>query len=191
MKKGSCKNLKLTNMMEKWRQCNKGHFSAYTREGRRFVLPLDYLKRPIFQVLLEMAEEEFGSTICGPLNVSCNGGLMDHILVLLRKKSLSSHGGDDDDVKKKNHDVSSKEASSVSYFFPLFRCNAAQDQIKLQSLVFLTLLCVVESTFTKKIYLCLYIYRETEILYKPCSLVNQYSVLTEISVREINNRLTK
>ena len=34
MKKGSCKSLKLTNMMEKWRQCKKGHFSVYTREGR-------------------------------------------------------------------------------------------------------------------------------------------------------------
>ena len=63
MKKGSCKSLKLTNMMEKWRQCKKGHFSVYNREGRGFVLPLDYLKHPIFQVLLEMAEEEFGSTI--------------------------------------------------------------------------------------------------------------------------------
>ncbi|CAF2377350.1 unnamed protein product [Brassica napus] len=83
-----------------------------------------------------MAEEEFGSTICGPLKVPCDGGLMDHILMLLRKKSLSSHGGGDDDVKKKNHDVSCKEASSVSYFFPLFRCNAAHDQTKLQSLVF-------------------------------------------------------
>ncbi|KAF3596010.1 hypothetical protein DY000_02020143 [Brassica cretica] len=56
MKKGSCKSLKLTNMMEKWR-CKKGHFSVYNREGRGFVLPLDYLKHPIFQVLLEMAEE--------------------------------------------------------------------------------------------------------------------------------------
>ncbi|CAG7869499.1 unnamed protein product [Brassica rapa] len=136
MKKGSCKSHRLTNMMEKWRKCKKGHFSVYTREGKRFVLPLDYLKHPIFQVLLEMAEEEFGSTICGPLKVPCDGGLMDHILMLLRMKSLSSHGGDDDDVKKKNHDVSCKEASSVSYFFPLFRCNAAHDQTKLQSLVF-------------------------------------------------------
>ncbi|KAJ0257465.1 Uncharacterized protein HA466_0083210 [Hirschfeldia incana] len=136
MKKGSCKSLRLTNMMEKWRKCKKGHFAVYTREGRRFVLPLDYLKHPIFQVLLEMAEEEFGSTICGPLKVPCDGGLMDHILMLLRKRNLSGHGDDDDDVKKKNRDVSCKEASSVSYFFPLFRCNAAHDQTKLQSLVF-------------------------------------------------------
>ncbi|WZZ17193.1 hypothetical protein YC2023_110282 [Brassica napus] len=49
MKKGSCKSLKLTNMMEKWRQCKKGHFSVYTREGRGLVMPLDYLKHPIFK----------------------------------------------------------------------------------------------------------------------------------------------
>uniref|UniRef100_A0A1J3JS47 Auxin-induced protein 6B n=1 Tax=Noccaea caerulescens TaxID=107243 RepID=A0A1J3JS47_NOCCA len=148
MKRASCKSLSLADLVEKWRKWKKGHFAVYTRDGRRFVLPLDYLKHPIFQVLLEMAEEEFGSTICGPLQVPCDGGLMDHILMLLRKRSLSGHGDgddddedDDDDVKKKNHDVSSmsmtcKGASSVSYFFPLFRCNAAHDQTKLQSLVF-------------------------------------------------------
>ncbi|KFK44160.1 hypothetical protein AALP_AA1G222700 [Arabis alpina] len=146
MKRGSCKSLRLTDLMEKWRNWKKGHFAVYTREGRRFLLPLDYLKHPIFQVLLEMAEEEFGSTICGPLQVPCDGGLMDHILTLLRKRSLSGHEDDDDDDDdvKKNHVVSSSMttscksgASSVSYFFPLFRCNAtAHDQSKLQSLVF-------------------------------------------------------
>ncbi|AAF79621.1 putative small auxin-up RNA [Arabidopsis thaliana] len=144
LKKRSCSRLRLTDLMEKWRKCKKGHFAVYTREGRRFVLPLDYLKHPIFQVLLEMAEEEFGSTICGPLQVPCDGGLMDHILMLLRNKSLSDHdddGGDDGVKKTMNQDVSPmstscKGASSVSYFFPLFRCNAAHDQSKLQSLVF-------------------------------------------------------
>ncbi|KAF8113699.1 hypothetical protein N665_0046s0048 [Sinapis alba] len=145
MKRGSCKSLRLTDMMEKWRKWKKGHFAVYTRDGRRFVLPLDYLKHPIFQVLLEVAEEEFGSTICGPLQLPCDGGLMDHILMLLRKRSLSGHGNDendddDDNVKKKNHVVSSmtmscKGASSVSYIFPLFRCNAAHELNKLQSLV--------------------------------------------------------
>ncbi|KAJ4889553.1 SAUR-like auxin-responsive protein family [Raphanus sativus] len=143
MKRGSCKSLRLTDMMEKWRKWKKGHFAVYTRDGRRFVLPLDYLKHPMFQVLLEMAEEEFGSTICGPLKVPCDGGLMDHILMLLRKRSLSGHGNDenDDDYDvKKNLVVSSvsmscKGASSVSYIFPLFRCNAAHDLNKFQSLV--------------------------------------------------------
>lgn len=72
---------------------------------------------------------------------------MDHILMLLRKRSMYGHGDneddddDDDDVKKKkNHVVSSrsmscKGASSLSYIFPLFRCNAAHDLNKLQSLV--------------------------------------------------------
>jgi hypothetical protein len=44
-----------------------------------------YLNHPIFRVLLEMAEEEFGSTILGPLQVPCEEELMDFILSLLRK----------------------------------------------------------------------------------------------------------
>ncbi|CAN8312712.1 unnamed protein product [Cochlearia groenlandica] len=144
MNKSSCKSLRLSDLMEKWRKWKKGHFSVYTREGRRFVLPLDYLKHPIFKVLLEMAEEEFGSTICGPLQIPCDGCLMDHILMLLSKKALSGHGDDDDDdgdMMKNNHVVSSmttscKGASSVSYFSPIIRCDTSHDQNKLQSLVF-------------------------------------------------------
>ncbi|CAN8304640.1 unnamed protein product [Cochlearia groenlandica] len=130
IKKSSCKRLRLSDLIEKWSKWKKGHFAVYTREGRRFVLPLDYLKHPIFQVLLEMAEEEFGSTILGPLQVPCDGVLMDHILMLLRKRSLHGHNGDGDD-----DDVTSINSSSVSYFFPMFLCNAEHGQSKLQSLV--------------------------------------------------------
>ncbi|VVA91986.1 unnamed protein product [Arabis nemorensis] len=35
MKRGSCKSLRLTDLMEKWRNWKKGHFAVYTREGRR------------------------------------------------------------------------------------------------------------------------------------------------------------
>ncbi|OVA16032.1 Auxin-induced protein [Macleaya cordata] len=76
---------KLSEIIGKWRKRRKGHFVVYAKEGKRFVVPLYYLNHPIFRVLLEMAEEEFGSTIHGPLQVPCEEELMDYIITLLRK----------------------------------------------------------------------------------------------------------
>lgn len=65
----------------------KGQFVVYTKEGNnRFVVPLCYLHHPIFKILLEMAEEEYGLTIHGPLIVPCEKELMEYILSLLKKK---------------------------------------------------------------------------------------------------------
>ncbi|GLU02797.1 hypothetical protein SLE2022_200320 [Rubroshorea leprosula] len=40
----------------------KGHIAVCVGEGnrRRFVIPISYLKHPLFQDLLNLAEEEFG-----------------------------------------------------------------------------------------------------------------------------------
>lgn len=48
------------------------------------MVPLRYLEHPIFRVLLEMAEEEFGNLVSGPLRVPCEEELMEHIVSLLR-----------------------------------------------------------------------------------------------------------
>lgn len=71
---------KLSKTLEKWRKRKKGCFTVYTKEAKRFVVPLCYLNHPIFQVLLETAEEEFGSNIPGPLRVPCEDELLDYIL---------------------------------------------------------------------------------------------------------------
>ncbi|XP_059281104.1 auxin-responsive protein SAUR36 [Lycium ferocissimum] len=77
---------KLSNIIAKWRMRKKGQFVLYTKEGKRFVVPLYYLNHPIFKVLLEMAEEDYGSTVNGPLQVPCENKLMEYILCLLRTK---------------------------------------------------------------------------------------------------------
>ncbi|KAK2660851.1 hypothetical protein Ddye_007384 [Dipteronia dyeriana] len=86
MRKSS--SVKLREIVEKLiRKRKKGHFAVYTKEGKRFVVPLHYLNHPIFRVLLEMAEEEFGTTANGPLQVPCEEEMMDYILSLLRKSA--------------------------------------------------------------------------------------------------------
>ncbi|CAN6463615.1 unnamed protein product [Victoria cruziana] len=51
----------------------KGHFAVYVGESRRrFVVPTSYLKNPIFQELLEKAEEEFGYNSSTGLTIPCN-----------------------------------------------------------------------------------------------------------------------
>ncbi|KAK9109399.1 hypothetical protein Sjap_017459 [Stephania japonica] len=77
---------RLSEAIGKWRKRRKGYFAVYAREGKRFVVPLYYLNHPIFKVLLEMAEEEFGLAAQGPLQVPCEEELMDHIVSLIRDK---------------------------------------------------------------------------------------------------------
>ncbi|XP_077246131.1 auxin-responsive protein SAUR68-like [Tasmannia lanceolata] len=66
----------------------KGQFAAYTVDGRRFALPLAYLKSPIFTELLKMSEEEFGLPGKGPITLPCDVIFMDYTVSLLQS-SLS------------------------------------------------------------------------------------------------------
>ncbi|KAK3412616.1 hypothetical protein EUGRSUZ_I01344 [Eucalyptus grandis] len=53
----------------------KGHFPVYVGENhkKRFIVPLSYLSRPLFQDLLSQAEEEFGfDHPMGGLMIPCN-----------------------------------------------------------------------------------------------------------------------
>ncbi|XP_059649994.1 auxin-responsive protein SAUR21-like [Cornus florida] len=53
----------------------KGHFAVYVGESQknRFVVPISYLRHPMFQDLLRKAEEEYGyDTPMGGLIIPCS-----------------------------------------------------------------------------------------------------------------------
>ncbi|KAL6506627.1 hypothetical protein OROHE_022459 [Orobanche hederae] len=79
--KGSSK--KISKILGKWR--DMGRFVVYSTDNKRFLVPLRYLNHPIFRVLLEMTEEEYGLTVDGPLQIPCEKELIESILCLMRR----------------------------------------------------------------------------------------------------------
>ncbi|KAJ0963994.1 hypothetical protein J5N97_029116 [Dioscorea zingiberensis] len=65
---------------------HKGHFIVYTSDGKRFMVPLEYLDTRIFQQLLRMSEEEYGLPGDGPITLHCDAVSMEYILLLLKKQ---------------------------------------------------------------------------------------------------------
>ncbi|KAL5562418.1 hypothetical protein UlMin_032165 [Ulmus minor] len=63
----------------------KGHFVIYTRDQKRFVMPLAYLKHNILRELLKLSEEEFGISSNGPITLPCDGVLMEYVITLIRR----------------------------------------------------------------------------------------------------------
>ncbi|XP_019058672.1 PREDICTED: auxin-induced protein 15A-like [Tarenaya hassleriana] len=59
----------------------KGHFVVYVGASRfRHVLPIPFLSHPIFQMLLEQAEEEFGFRHQTGLTIPCEEDLFRSLL---------------------------------------------------------------------------------------------------------------
>ncbi|XP_074314603.1 auxin-responsive protein SAUR68-like [Silene latifolia] len=91
---------KLIKMAKKWQRIaiasrkrvswsrpvtDEGHFVVYTTDGRRFMIPLTYLKTDTFRELLRMAEEEFGIAASGPITVPCDSSLLEYIISMIQK----------------------------------------------------------------------------------------------------------
>ncbi|KAL6639229.1 hypothetical protein ACP70R_022959 [Stipagrostis hirtigluma subsp. patula] len=96
--------LKLTEITKKWHgggkvtsptaaACPRGHFAAYTRDGRRFFIPIAYLGTDTFRELLNMAEEEFGAPGGRPIVLPCSGDRLDQILDAFRAAKQSKGSG--------------------------------------------------------------------------------------------------
>ncbi|CAN6168046.1 unnamed protein product [Urochloa humidicola] len=67
--------------------CPRGHFAAYTRDGRRFFIPIAYLGSDTFRELLNMAEEEFGEPGGRPIVLPCSADRLEQILDAFRAGS--------------------------------------------------------------------------------------------------------
>ncbi|KAK8518714.1 hypothetical protein V6N13_018013 [Hibiscus sabdariffa] len=64
----------------------KGHVAVYVGEGdrKRFVIPISFLNRPLFQDLLARAEEEFGfNHPMGGLTIPCSEEYFIRITTIL------------------------------------------------------------------------------------------------------------
>ncbi|KAM0947379.1 putative small auxin-up RNA [Dioscorea sansibarensis] len=63
----------------------KGHFNVYTIDGKRFMIPLAYLRNVVFTKLLKISEEEFGLPSDGPITLPCDAVSMEYVLSMLRR----------------------------------------------------------------------------------------------------------
>ncbi|XP_016497106.1 auxin-responsive protein SAUR68-like [Nicotiana tabacum] len=66
-------------------RARKGHFSVYTIDRRRFVIPLAYLENEVIRQLLSMSEEEFGLPSGGAITLPGDSVFMDCIVSLIKK----------------------------------------------------------------------------------------------------------
>ena len=66
-------------------RAEKGHFVVYTIDGKRFMIPLDYLNSRIFIQLFNLSEEEFGFTVDGPITLTCEALFMEYAMDLLKR----------------------------------------------------------------------------------------------------------
>ncbi|KAG9131390.1 hypothetical protein Leryth_019639 [Lithospermum erythrorhizon] len=65
----------------------KGHFVAYTSDGKRYSIPIAYLQSAIFRELFKMSEEEYGISNEGPITLPCDSIFMDYLISLIRRKT--------------------------------------------------------------------------------------------------------
>ncbi|KAJ7545597.1 hypothetical protein O6H91_08G002800 [Diphasiastrum complanatum] len=63
-----------------------GYLAVYVGpERRRFIIKTHYLSHPLFKILLEKVEEEYGFDHIGGIQIPCEVTLFEHILWLLGK----------------------------------------------------------------------------------------------------------
>ena len=63
----------------------KGHFVVYVGENRvRYVVPISFLTRPEFQLLLQQAEEEFGFDHDMGLTIPCDEAVFQSLISMFR-----------------------------------------------------------------------------------------------------------
>lgn len=70
----------------------KGYLAVYVgRELRRFIIPTSYLSDPLFKVLLEKVEEEFGFDHSGALTIPCEIETFKYLLNCMEHHQKDHH----------------------------------------------------------------------------------------------------
>ncbi|KAB2079947.1 hypothetical protein ERO13_A05G035700v2 [Gossypium hirsutum] len=70
----------------------KGYFAVYVGpELRRFIIPTSYLSHPVFKILLQQAEEEFGYDHNGALTLPCEIETFKYLLKYIDQNQPKSH----------------------------------------------------------------------------------------------------
>lgn len=73
----------------------RGHFPVYVgEERRRFVVPLHFLQNPVFQKLLQSAEEEFGFEHKMGLIIPCEEAVFRSLASRIHHGSSKQSGSD-------------------------------------------------------------------------------------------------
>ncbi|KAI9109718.1 hypothetical protein K1719_019348 [Acacia pycnantha] len=63
----------------------KGHFAVYVGENRtRYIIPISWLAHPLFQTLLQRAEEEFGFNHDMGLTIPCDEVAFENLTSMIR-----------------------------------------------------------------------------------------------------------
>ncbi|GAA0142190.1 hypothetical protein LIER_03145 [Lithospermum erythrorhizon] len=75
----------------------KGYLAVYVGpELRRFIIPTSYLSDPLFKVLLEKVEEEFGFDHSGGLTIPCETETFKYLLQCMEnhQREMNNQSGD-------------------------------------------------------------------------------------------------
>ncbi|KAG2580562.1 hypothetical protein PVAP13_6NG355700 [Panicum virgatum] len=65
----------------------KGNCIVYSSDGKRFEIPLTYLRTTVFVELLKLSQEEFGFTSDGRITLPCDTAVMEYVMCLLRREA--------------------------------------------------------------------------------------------------------
>jgi len=77
----------------------KGYLAVYVGpELRRFIIPTCYLSHPLFKVLLEKVEEEFGFDHSGGLTIPCEIETFKYLLKCMESQSCNNKTCPDDTI---------------------------------------------------------------------------------------------
>ncbi|CAH9130073.1 unnamed protein product [Cuscuta epithymum] len=84
----------------------RGYLAVYVGpELRRFIIPTSYLSDPLFKVLLEKVEEEFGFDHSGALTIPCETETFKYLLKCMENHEKEQGTQQQDDTAGSSHAV--------------------------------------------------------------------------------------